>query len=163
MAATPETSQDTAGVIVRPPYLYLGALLVGLVATWIFPVPLVGDGITFGGRVFVGALLVAGGIAIARMGRRKLLDSGTQVSPYKPSTALVTDGIYRFSRNPLYVCLTAIYLGLSLVFDSLWAMALLIPVLITMRYGVIAREEVYLEKKFGEPYRQYKQQVRRWL
>ncbi|NQV80212.1 MAG: isoprenylcysteine carboxylmethyltransferase family protein, partial [Alphaproteobacteria bacterium] len=89
--------------------------------------------------------------------------AGTAVQPYKPSTTVVTDGVYRFSRNPIYLGLTAFYLGLAFAVNSGWAILLLPLVLVVMHYGVIAREERYLEGKFGAAYRDYKNRVRRWL
>jgi protein-S-isoprenylcysteine O-methyltransferase Ste14 len=88
---------------------------------------------------------------------------GTPVPTDQPTTALVTTGVYGFSRNPLYLALTAIYLGIGLLLPSLLVLALVVPVLILMHYGVVVREEAYLERKFGEPYRAYKKRVRRWL
>ena len=70
---------------------------------------------------------------------------------------------FRFSRNPLYLSLTLLFTGLSLVMNSLWGLVVLVPVLVVMHVGVIRREERYLEAKFGESYRQYCSEVRRWL
>jgi len=80
-----------------------------------------------------------------------------------PSTAVVTSGPYRFSRNPLYIGLAIVYLGLTLTFDAWWGIVLLALVLIVMHLGVIQREERYLERKFGDGYRQYRSAVRRYL
>lgn len=100
------------------------------------------------------------GLAIAI---RTLLQAHTPINPYKATTALITDDLFRFSRNPIYVSDTLIYVGLSLVLNAWWTLALT-PVLIwIMQVGVIAREEEYLERKFGEDYLRYKRQVRRWL
>jgi protein-S-isoprenylcysteine O-methyltransferase Ste14 len=92
-----------------------------------------------------------------------LLRARTPVDPYKPTTKIVTDGLFRFSRNPIYVSDMLLYVGLSLALNAWWALALTPVVVWIMNTGVIAREEVYLEHKFGNDYRQYKQQVRRWL
>jgi protein-S-isoprenylcysteine O-methyltransferase Ste14 len=90
----------------------------------------------------------------------------------KPTTALVTEGPCRYSRNPLYVALTLLYLGVAFLVNALWILLLIVPVLVVIRYGIIAREEAYLTRKFGEAYltrkfgeayRQYTTQVRRWL
>lgn len=89
--------------------------------------------------------------------------AGTNISPSRPATALVVGGPFRFSRNPLYVALTSLFLGLTLIFNTAWGLLLSIPVLIVMHYGVILREERYLEAKFGESYRDYRASVRRWL
>ena len=89
--------------------------------------------------------------------------AGTNISPLRPTTSVVTTGPFRFSRNPLYVALTLLYLGLTLAFNTWWGIVVLIPLLIIMHYGVVLREERYLEQKFGETYRQYRSQVRRYL
>ena len=77
--------------------------------------------------------------------------------------ALVAEGPFRFSRNPIYVALTLIYCGIGVAADSGWVLGLAVPLLAVMRYGVIAPEERYLEAKFGDAYRDYKGRVRRWL
>jgi len=89
--------------------------------------------------------------------------AGTNVDPLLPTTAIVTAGPYRFSRNPIYVGLTLLYLGLALTFNTWWAVIVLVPILAVMHVGVVRREERYLEQKFGEPYRQFCSRVRRYL
>lgn len=146
-------------MLVWPPLLYGGAFLLGLVLTRLLPL----------GRLpatparIAGALCVAAGLGIAWRGEQVMHRAGTNVRPDLPSTALVTDGPFRFTRNPLYVGLTLLYAGVALLIPSTWPLLLLIPVLLVMRWGVIAREERYLERKFGEPYRTYLGRVRRWL
>ena len=109
-----------------------------------------------------GLALVAGlGLLAACFLRFKA--AGTNVPTWMPSTALVISGPYRFSRNPIYLALTIIYLGLALAYGSWWPIVLLAPVLIVMRFGVIGREERYLEAKFGDAYRAYRASVRRWI
>jgi len=76
---------------------------------------------------------------------------------------IVTAGPFRFSRNPLYVAITLLYLGLTLAVKTWWGVVVLVPVLTTMHRGVVLREERYLEQKFGESYRQYRSKVRRYL
>ena len=89
--------------------------------------------------------------------------AGTNVDPHRPAMVLVENGPFRFSRNPLYIALTLLFLGLSLVVDTWWGIVLLFPVLIIMHWGVILREERYLDQKFGASYRQYCTRVRRYL
>jgi protein-S-isoprenylcysteine O-methyltransferase Ste14 len=81
----------------------------------------------------------------------------------KPTTALVTKGPFRYSRNPIYVALTLLYLGVALLINALWILLLVVPAVLVLRYGVIAREEAYLTRKFDDVYRQYTAQVRHWL
>ncbi len=151
----------TAGVVLRPPLLYLGALAAGVGLALLRPLPLLPFtplfGWVFGGIVFAGGA----GLMTAAMGR--FAAAGTPVPTCQPTTALVTAGVYRWSRNPIYLGLTALYLGIALVTNNGWLGALAIPVLLVMRFGVIAREEAYLESKFARNYLDYKAAVRRWL
>jgi protein-S-isoprenylcysteine O-methyltransferase Ste14 len=149
---------DNAGVIVRPPVLYVAALAAMLVLRWFWRLPI------FGGVAFwPGLALVALAVGLLIWGRQTLVAGGTNVDPSLPSTAIVTSGPYRFSRNPLYVGLAVVYLGLALALDTWWGIVLLALVLIVMHQGVIQREERYLERKFGDGYRQYRAAVRRYL
>jgi len=149
---------DNARVIVRPPLIYAAALAAMLVLRWLWPLPILG-----GAAFWPGLALVVFGVGILIWGRRTLVAGGTNVDPLLPSTAVVTSGPYRFSRNPLYVGLAIVYLGLTLTFDAWWGIVLLALVLIVMHLGVIQREERYLERKFGDGYRQYRSAVRRYL
>ena len=81
----------------------------------------------------------------------------------KPSTSLITTGPFRFSRNPIYLAMTLLQLGIGIAVDGVWILAALVRALVAMHYGVIVREERYLERKFGDAYRGYKTSVRRWL
>jgi len=146
-------------VLVWPPLLYGGAFLLGLVLHWVAPV----------GRMpalparLGGAVCLILGAGVAHSGEKVMHRAGTNIRPDLPSTALVTDGPFRFTRNPLYVGLTLMYAGVALLIPAGWPLLLLLPVLLVMRWGVIAREERYLERKFGEPYRAYLRRVRRWF
>lgn len=154
---------DIAGVVAPPPLIYLAFLAIGLLASWLWPFAFFGESVPAFVRYALGAVFVAAGAAFVFTGLRQFRRAGTEPNPWRPTTALVIAGPYRFSRNPLYLALSATYLGIALAADSFWALLLLVPTLIVMRYGVIAREEAYLERKFGDAYRQYKQAVRRWL
>ena len=88
---------------------------------------------------------------------------GTRVETYRPTTAIAQTGIYRFSRNPIYLAMGFPIAGLAIALDTLWIAAAAVPFYAVIRYFVIAREEDYLERKFGDEYRAYKARVRRWL
>ena len=107
--------------------------------------------------------MIALGAGIAIWGRRTMEAAGTNVNPSRPAKTIVSSGPFRFSRNPLYLSLTLMYLGLTLAVNTWWGFVALIPLIIVMHAGVVLREERYLEKKFGEPYRQYRSRVRRYL
>ena len=110
-----------------------------------------------------GAALFAIGGVIAGTAIRQFRRAGTDFKTHRPSTAIVTGGLYRHSRNPIYIALALAYAGIAVAADGLWAMALLVPTLVVVHHGVIAREERYLEGKFGDEYLRYKASVRRWL
>ena len=149
---------NNAGVITRPPVLYGAALIVALVLHWFGPLPILHALV---GR-WLGVAPVALGLAVVLWAVHTLRAAGTNVDPLLPTTAIVTTGLFRFSRNPLYVGLTLMYLGLTLVFNTWWGIVLLVPLLLTMHRGVVQREERYLEQKFGEAYRRYRSRVRRY-
>lgn len=150
---------DKPGVIARPPFIYLGALLLGLALDFAWPSAVLPGVLQYP----IGGVIILAGIALMAAAMRRFAAAGTNVPTTLPATALVTGGIYRFSRNPIYVALSLIYAGLAVAADSLWALALLAPVLVMIRYGVIAREERYLQAKFGDAYRRYQASVRRWI
>lgn len=155
-----ETESDHADVVVLPPLLYLSSVLAGALTQW-----LLGGSIAAGSglRVAAGAVFLITGLAGAVGFSRTFARAGQDRSPRTSTPSIVTDGLYRYSRNPAYVSLTAIQVGLALLFDNPWMLALLVPVLAIMHYGVILREEAYLERKFGDAYLAYKARVRRWL
>lgn len=152
---------DVAGVIALPPLIVLAFLAVATVLEAIVPLPVP---VTHSlARHVVGAMLAAAGFLIIAMGTRRFAAAGTNVPPTLPTTALVVDGIYRRTRNPLYLGLTLVYLGLGVAAGSLWAIALVVPLLWVINVGVVKREERYLERKFGDAYRAYTARVRRWI
>jgi len=152
----------TAGVIARPPLLYVGALLLGLAADHLLPLPF---DVPKAGPVHstIAGLVVVVGLALMAAGIRDFSRGGTPVPTNQPTRTLVTTGTHRWSRNPIYVGMFFIYLGIGLAARSPWIVILTLPLAITVRYGVVAREEAYLERRFGNAYRDYKSRVRRWL
>src|SRR5207247_9665301 len=97
------------------------------------------------------------------MGARRFLAAGTNIPPTLPTTTLVVDGIYRRTRNPFYLGTTLVYLGLGVAAGSVWAIGLVVPLMWGINVGVVAREERYLERKFGDAYRAYKARGGRWI
>src|SRR5439155_20532391 len=84
-------------------------------------------------------------------------------SPYKPTTGIMVDGVYRFSRNPIYIALLLIAVGVAIEANSAWVLVLAMVLFFLLRYGVVAREERYLQSKFGSTYDEYRKRVRRWV
>jgi protein-S-isoprenylcysteine O-methyltransferase Ste14 len=111
----------------------------------------------------VGGILAVASLCVVQWAWLTMRRAGTSVLPSKPTLAIVTDGPYRFTRNPPYVANALLYLGLTLVFEAFWPLVLMVPMLVVIHWGLIRREEQYLETKFGDAYRAYKSRVRRWL
>jgi len=153
-----EERSDHAEVIGPPPLLYTAALVIGAGLEWFWPTA-IGLGWL---PLVLGAILILAGLAIALLGALALRRAGTAIPPNLPTTELVTDGPFRWSRNPLYLALTLIYAGVGLIADDLWILVLLVPLLLLIHWGVVVREERYLEAKFGEDYRRYKASVPRY-
>jgi protein-S-isoprenylcysteine O-methyltransferase Ste14 len=158
----PVNGAETPDVIARPPLLFLGALALGLIWDFLLPLPFLLPGTDLLHWIIGGALILIG-LAVAGAGIRNFSRAGTPVRGYKPTCALVTAGIHGWSRNPIYVGMFLIYIGIGLAAQSPWALMITLPLAITIRYGVVAREEAYLERRFGDAYRHYKSRVRRWL
>ena len=111
----------------------------------------------------IGGSLILIGLALAAAGIRNFSRAGTPVRSIHPTRALVTTGIHGWTRNPIYLGLFLVYVGIAVAARSPWILILTLPLAITIRYGVVAREEAYLERRFGDAYRDYKARVRRWL
>lgn len=154
----PAPAPDTAGVVAPPPLIYLVPLVVGILLDRRAPI----GGLPSGPARLVGALCLAG-FAIAVFALVAFRRAGTRPEPWKPTTALVTSGPYRFTRNPMYLGFTLLYLALALWFGGYWTLLLLPLVLVVMIHGVIRREEAYLLRLFGTAYADYQERVRRWL
>ncbi len=153
------TPGDSPGVVAPPPLIYGAFLLLGLTLEYLFPFSVLPDWIGY----FVGGPLIAAGFTVAIAAIRTFRQAGTNLDVRKPATAIVAAGPFRHSRNPIYLAVTMVYLGIGLAAGSLWVLGLVLPCLAVMRTGVIAREERYLERKFGEEYLAYKRAVRRWI
>jgi protein-S-isoprenylcysteine O-methyltransferase Ste14 len=158
-ASVSPSRADTAGVPLPPPFLYVAGFLVGLGLELAFPVDRPSLAVTLAG-VLIGAV---GWLLLDGVATRLFARAGTSMIPFKPSTALVTDGPYRFTRNPMYVGMAFLYVALAFALGLLWPLAVLPFVLLVVDRLVIAREEPYLERTFGEDYRAYRARVRRWL
>ena len=152
---------DVAGVIALPPFIFLGFLVAATVLEAVVPLSVPAWHATV--RYLAGAAIAGCGFVMIGMGMRRFVAAGTNIPPTLPTTALVVDGIYRRTRNPLYLGTTLVYLALAVAAGSLWAVMLMVPLVWVINVGVIAREERYLERKFGDAYRAYKGRVRRWV
>lgn len=142
-----------------PPLIYISGLLLSIgieriISTPDLPPPLA----IVSGAAAVLALALLDARATALFLKKK-----TGIAPWHAATALVSDGPYRFTRNPMYLGMALAYMGVALGFGLLWAFVFLPLVLAIVDRAVIRREEIYLEEKFGEDYCVYKRAVRRWI
>jgi protein-S-isoprenylcysteine O-methyltransferase Ste14 len=153
---------DTAGVIAPPPLIALATLVIGVVGDWLLPLNALASVLNWPARIGIGAvLLLAGGVLVV-VGEQAFKQVGTNVKPWRPSLALATTGIYAHLRNPMYVGAMLILTGLAAALASDWMVILLLPTALLLHFGVVRREERYLEAKFGEDYRRYKASVPRY-
>ncbi len=151
--------EDNPGVKLPPPVLFVGPLVVAIIINYFWPTIDSPDWLRFGG----GSVLTLIGIALIASGMREFRRFKTSFVPIAPASSMLQTGIFGRTRNPLYLGLTFIYLGCALFFSTLWAILFLPIVLRAIRTKVIAKEEAYLERRFGADYVAYKVRVRRWM
>jgi protein-S-isoprenylcysteine O-methyltransferase Ste14 len=151
--------RDTPGVIAPPPLIFLAGLAIGLGLEELLPSASLPETL----RAALGGALLGAGVILIGSFVTAFKRASTNVRPDRPTTAIVSTGPFRFTRNPGYLGMAAIFAGIALLGGALWALAMLVPTLLVIDRGVIAREERYLEGKFGAEYRDYKARVRRWL
>jgi protein-S-isoprenylcysteine O-methyltransferase Ste14 len=155
-------TRDHAGVIAPPPLIALAALALGLALDWLAPLFVIATLMSFWVRVVVGVVILAGGLALPILARRCFIAAGTNVEPWKPVVRVVTTGVYRYVRNPMYTGLMLLVGGIAIAFALDWTLVMVLPLALVLRNGVVLREERYLERKFGDEYRSYKASVPRW-
>jgi protein-S-isoprenylcysteine O-methyltransferase Ste14 len=152
--------QQVANVgLIRPPFVYLGAIVVGLLIHWFWPMQWLPASID----VPIGIVLVVVAVALFVSAVRTFRKAGTPVPGDRPTTAIVRTGPYRFSRNPIYLAFTVCQIGIAAWVNSLAVLLMLVPALALMVLAVIPREERYLEGRFASEYMAYKREVRRWF
>ena len=159
-SASKSVAQDNPGVVAPPPVIQFGSILLGVIAHRLWPVP-----IPFAGEVawVVVPFFMCTSGTIAALSFRQFVKHKTSVRPDRPASSLIRRGPFGYSRNPLYVAIASLHVGIAFWVNSLWILLMLIPALLIMSRGVITREERYLERKFGQEYLDYKASVRRWL
>jgi protein-S-isoprenylcysteine O-methyltransferase Ste14 len=158
-AAPDRLDDSTAGIIAPPPLIYAGFAAAAHALEYWRAAPLFEDW----ARWLVAGLLFAAGAGIGIAALLRFRRTGTNPRPDRPSMALATAGIYTRTRNPMYLAATLVYLALAAADNNAWFLLLLWPLLGVMHWGVIRREERYLERRFGKPYVDYCRRVRRWL
>lgn len=155
-----QNEQDNSGVKVPPPLIYALVLVVGLTLHFVFPVRFLPLGWI---QLAVGLPIagIAGGLAIWAFWTMRRAE--TTFSVYESTTTIVTQGAYRFSRNPAYLSLTIVYIGIALAVNALWILVLAPVTVVSINLSVIKHEEQYLKLKFGDEYLRYMTRVRRWI
>ena len=155
-----DDTADTAQVVIRPPLAWGLAILAGLALNWLVPLHFLPADLRAG---WLGAMVFVLALALFTWAVVTITRAGSNVPTNRPTTTIVESGPYRFTRNPIYVAMFLALIGLAVAFDSLWPFITLVLFALVIRYGVVAREEAYLERKFGDVYRGYRSRVRRWL
>ena len=159
-SAADQSSSDHANVVVRPPVLWVLLVAVGIGLDFLVPLPFMPAGFP---AAWVGGGVWLAGFALAVLAIRQFRRAGTEVQTHTPTAVIVDTGVFAFSRNPIYVGAHIGIVGVAIALDSLWILSTLVPFYFVIRYGVVTREEAYLERKFGEAYLAYKTRVRMWF
>ncbi len=151
--------QDSPQIRIPPPLVLLACTLVGLGLHWIHPLPVIPPSF----RLILGGIFIGTGFGLVVTSIRLFKKAGTAHIPWKTSTKLVFGGFYRLTRNPIYLGFVLIALGVAFEVNNLWGVITTIPLVVFLDRYPIRKEEHYLEQKFGDEYRAYKKQVRRWI
>lgn len=154
-----ENQPDRAGVIAFPPLLFGGTLAVGLLLRFLFPTPVLERKTA----LLIGITLALIGLFTLLLAFRQMIQHKTTIHPKGATTTIVSDGLYAYTRNPMYLALTLLYVGVCVMTNAYWGLLLLVPLLVVVQKGIIEREERYLIRKFGDEYLHYKARVRRWI
>jgi protein-S-isoprenylcysteine O-methyltransferase Ste14 len=157
----PDKAKDNPGVIVFPPLILLAVVVLGIVLDYLLPLGWL-DGLPRILRFVLGLALLLFGLSFPVRARRAFEAAGTNIRPDQPTTAIVTTGLFAHARNPVYLGGLIALLGLALMAGSDWMAILIVPAFLVLHYGVVLREERYLEQKFGAPYLAYKESVPRY-
>jgi len=151
--------QDHPDIVAWPPLIFSVCTIAGVIFHFIFPVPIM----RYPWSLAIGLALALSSASLAIWAARVMKAAGTNVRPDRPALAIVTSGPYRFTRNPMYLSLVLLQLAIGFMLDGLIPMLFVVATLIILHFGVVLREESYLEGKFGEQYLTLKRQVRRWI
>ncbi len=157
----PDEAKDNPGVIVFPPLILLAVLVLGLLLDYLLPLGVLAK-LPHLARLVVGLLLFLFGLSFPVRAKRAFEAAGTNIRPDQPTTAIVTTGLFAHARNPVYLGGLIALLGLALILNSDWMAILIVPAFLVLHYGVVLREERYLEQKFGALYLAYKESVPRY-
>lgn len=154
------SAPDGAKVRIPPPLVYLAGVAAGVALHWLLPLPL-----PFGAIVRAVAAIACAALGVAMIaGALRLFErTGQDPKPWKSTPEIVSSGVYRFTRNPMYVGMGLLQASFAFALANGWILGLLAPVLAVVHATAVRHEEAYLEAKFGSAYTEYKRSVRRWL
>ncbi|NNE83628.1 MAG: isoprenylcysteine carboxylmethyltransferase family protein [Alphaproteobacteria bacterium] len=147
------------GGVIPPPVIYAVCFLAGLGVDALWPLPLLPSTVQYA----ISTALIIAGLVLFVTALREFLRAQTAVTHHHPTTGIVTSGPFAFSRNPIYLAMTLVFLGAAIAVDSLVILAHVIPAIAAINTLVIPKEEAFLETTFGDDYRHYKSSVRRWI
>jgi len=151
--------RDHAGVAFHPPLLLGLALILGFLLRWIVPLSFLPNGFA----AALGPVVVGVSFGLFFWAVYTMLSGNASIPTSEPTDAIVMRGPFRFSRNPIYLAMVLLQLGVGIWINSLWFIVLAAVSAGLLWWGVISREERYLERKFGNEYLLYKNKVRRWI
>jgi protein-S-isoprenylcysteine O-methyltransferase Ste14 len=152
---------DSAAITIPPPIFFFVCLGCGLLLEYLFPIALIN--LPHVPRVIFGGIFIVIAVCFAASGFFMLIRNKTTFNTSKSTSKIVTNGVYRFSRNPLYFSLMLLLSGFAVLLSSLW-LFMAIPVLyVLFLFKAVKPEEQYLLRKFGEEYLHYSEKVRRWI
>jgi len=154
--------RDTAGVIAPPPLIALGVVASGLLLDWLLPAYVLWLLLSAGVRIAFGLAFIICGMLLGVAAIMEFRAHKTHIEPWKPTSAIVTTGVYAWLRNPMYVGMASGLVGLSILLASDWMLVMTILFMPVIHVGVVRREERYLAAKFGAPYRRYLAAVPRY-
>lgn len=154
-----QTKHDKAGVLIFPPLLYLLVLTTGTLVSYFFPYQFIDFSIALPMGIIITLLGITSLILAANLFRK----NKNPVNPSGSTQLIICTGIYKYTRNPMYLGLTIIFIGISTITNSWFSFVLLFPLLMVCQKGIIEREEKYLTRKFGNEYLDYQSKVRRWI
>ena len=148
-------SEDSPRIFLPPPLIFGALLALGLL--------LDSDPLRLGPVSIGGMVLAGGGVVLIGIALGLFRSSGTRPEPWQPASSLVDRGLYRFTRNPMYLGMAMLSLGIAIAFASLPGAFLALTALLIIDRAVVTREETYLKRRFGQDYIAYMARVRRWL
>jgi protein-S-isoprenylcysteine O-methyltransferase Ste14 len=157
-----ETAPARSGVRYPPPLAFAIPFTIGWLLNFASPMPILGPGARAVNWI-AGAGLIVLGLGLALWAGRTFHRAGTPVNPFEPSSSLVRQGPFRFSRNPIYLGMALLYVGGCVLGNMFWPLLFLPISLGLIHFTVIRREESYLSSMFGPAYDEYRRQVRRWI